>query len=178
MRNMSKPFIISPLIFLFPASFSSLPAQENHVQKSSGKSAAKAIRLDRVVAGGPKDFMEVRHVILKGANEEIGRALAAIAIERFKLKPEPSADRLRNRVQRRYFEKNYPIMFDRMCGVAAAFGKRVDDDNWNFSGLSYLVGAPGCSAVYYPPSRTADGRGVLSRNYDFGTGTKIGRAHV
>src|SRR5439155_16787259 len=38
-----------------------------------------AVRQDRVVAGGPKDFLEVRHLVLKGSNEEIGRALAAIA---------------------------------------------------------------------------------------------------
>src|SRR5262249_26376498 len=73
----------------------------------------KAIRQDRVIAGGPKDFMEVRHLVLRGTNEEIGRALATIAKERYDLKPEASSDRLRTRVQRRYFEKNYPILHDR-----------------------------------------------------------------
>src|SRR5262249_6591154 len=70
----------------------------------------KAVRQDRVVAGGPKDFMEVRHLVLKGTNEEIGRALATIAKERYQLKPDASPDRLRTRVQRRYLEKNYPIL--------------------------------------------------------------------
>jgi hypothetical protein len=45
-----------------------------------------AIRQDRVIAGGPEDFMEVRHLVLTGTNEEIGGALATIAIERFGLK--------------------------------------------------------------------------------------------
>jgi hypothetical protein len=135
---------------------------------------AKAIQQDRVIAGGPKDFMEVRHLVLRGTNEEIGRALAVLVKERYDLKPEASADRLRTRAQRRYFEKNYPILHDRMRGVAAAFGKRHDDDGWNFSGLPYLLGLPpGCSVVYYPPSLTADGKGVVSRNYDFGTGTLL-----
>lgn len=138
-------------------------------EKEAGK---KAIQADRVIAGGPRDFMEVRHVVLKGTNEEIGRALAWIGKERFKLEPDASTDRLRTRAQRRYFEKNYPIHHERMRGVAAAFGKRLDDDAWNFSGLGYLV-VPrgGCSVVYYPPGVTADGKGVVSRNYEFGIGT-------
>ena len=133
-----------------------------------------AIRQDRVVAGGPRDFIEVRHLVLTGTNEEIGRALATIAIERFGLEPSASTDRLRTRVQRRYIEMNYPILHDRMRGVAAAFGKRLDDDDWNFSGLDYLLGPPsGCSVVYYPPGVTADGTGVVSRNFDYGIGTAL-----
>ena len=75
---------------------------------------------DRVIAGGPEDFIEVRHLVLTGTNEEIGRALAALAIERFGLELEPSTDPLRTRIQRRYIEINYPILHDRMRGVAAA----------------------------------------------------------
>ena len=71
--------------------------------------------------------------------------------------PERSADRFRNRVQRRYLEKNYPILAARMRGVAAAFGKPPDDDAWDFSGLGYLLGPPpGCSVVYYPPGVTGE----------------------
>jgi hypothetical protein len=136
---------------------------------SDGK---RAVLADRAIAGGPEDFMEVRHLVLRGTNEEIGRALAAIARERFRVKPEPSPDPFRTRVQRRYLRKNYPILLDRMAGVASAFGKRVDEDAWDFSGLPYLVGPPGgCSVVYYPPGVTADGHGVVSRNYEYSTGT-------
>ncbi|HEX3147801.1 MAG TPA: C45 family peptidase [Gemmataceae bacterium] len=134
----------------------------------------KAIRQDRIIAGGPKDFLEVRHLVVSGTNEEIGRALATLAKERHGVTPEASSDRLRNRAQRRYFEKNYPILHDRMRGVAAACGKRLNDDAWNVSSLPYLLGLPpGCSVVYYPPEVTADGKGVVSRNYDFGTGTLL-----
>jgi predicted choloylglycine hydrolase len=130
------------------------------------------IQQERVVAGGPKDFLEARHIVLKGSNEEIGRALATIAKERYQLKASPSADRFRTRVQRRYIEKNYPILFERMRGAAAAFGEKVDDDAWNFSGLWYYSGIKaGCSVVYYPPAMTAESGGIISRNYDFTTGT-------
>src|SRR5207249_735661 len=99
--------------------------------------AKTAIVQDKVVAGSPKDFMEVRHLVLKGSNEEIGRALASLAKERFGVGPDSSADPLRVRMQRRFIEKNYPILHDRMRGVAAAVGGRLDDDSRNFSGLTY-----------------------------------------
>jgi hypothetical protein len=143
-------------------------------ESAAGK---KAVVSDRVVAGGPKDFMEVRHLVLRGTNEEIGQALATIGKERYKLQPEASADGFRARVQRRYVEKNYPVLAERMRGVAAAFGKRPDDDAFDFGSLTYLMRVPhGCSVVYYPPGVMADGAGVLSRNYDFTTGTIMGTA--
>src|SRR5262249_20523034 len=72
------------------------------------------VRQDKVIAGGPKDALEVRHLVLQGTNEEIGKALATIAKERFGIAVDSSSDPLRTRAQRRYIEKNYPILFDRM----------------------------------------------------------------
>jgi hypothetical protein len=139
--------------------------------------AAKgALQQDKIVAGSDKDFMEVRHVVLKGTNEEIGRSLATLAKERFEYRPRPSEDRLRTRAQRKYIEKNYPILHDRMRGVAGAFGKKLDDDGFNFSMLIYPRSfGLGCSVVYYPPRVTASGAGIVSRNYDFTTGTLYGK---
>lgn len=149
-----------------------VPALSPAQDKGDGKTA---VRQDKVVAGSPTDFMEVRHLVLKGTNEVIGQALASVGKERYQLKPEAGSDRFRTRVQRRYIEKNYPILHERMRGVAAAFGKRLDDDAWNFSALSYLVDFPGgCSVVYYPAGVMADNTGVVSRNYEFTTGTILG----
>src|SRR5262249_39356786 len=69
-----------------------------------------AIVQEKVIAGGPKDFMEVRHLVIKGTNEQVGEALATIAKERHQLKLEARSDRLRTRALRRYIEKNYPIL--------------------------------------------------------------------
>jgi hypothetical protein len=127
---------------------------------------------DKVIAGGPKDFMEVRHLVLEGSNEEIGRALGSIASERYGVRLDAGLDRLRTRVARRYIKQRYPALFDRMRGVAAAFSRQVDDDAWDFSALPYLTGSPGgCSVVYVPPGATADGHGIVSRNYEFTVGT-------
>jgi hypothetical protein len=128
----------------------------------------------RVVAGSPRDFMEVRHVVLRGTNEEIGRALATLARERHGVGPAPTDDPLRARAQRRYLARNYPALLERMRGVAAACGKALDDDAVDFGSLGYARMRAGCSVVYYPPGLTADGKGVVSRNYDFSTGTLFG----
>jgi hypothetical protein len=144
------------------------PAQETGA-------ARRVIERDRVVAGGPKDFLEVRHLVLRGTNEDIGRALATLARQRHRVKPLPSSDPFRTRVQRRYLQKHYPILFERMRGVASAFGRRLEEDTQNFSVLGYLASLrPGCSVVHYPPATTAANTGIVSRNYDFSTGTVLG----
>jgi hypothetical protein len=135
------------------------------------KNSSKALIKDEVVAGSPADFMEVRHIVLRGTNEAIGQSLAELARDRFSAQPMPSSDPFRTRVQRRYIEKNYPILFDRMKGVAASFGKSLDDDSLNFNGLWFPSPPPGCSVIYFPPGVTADGTGIVSRDYDFTTGT-------
>jgi hypothetical protein len=137
----------------------------------------KAIQQDRVVAGGPKEFLEARHLVLKRSNEEIGQALATIARERYQVKPVASSDRFRTRVQRRYIKEHFPILFERMRGAASAFGKGIDDDSWNFGGLWYLASIPpGCSVMYIPPGRSSTNSGIVSRNYDFITGTLRGQS--
>jgi hypothetical protein len=160
----------SGLILAVCLSVTAVLAQD---QKSTR--APDPIVRDEVVAGGPKDFMEVRHLVLRGSNEAIGRALASIARDRLEVKPSPSADRLRTRLQRKYIEKNFPILFDRMRGVAATFDRPLDDDGWNLSWLSYPpMPRPGCSVMYFPPGVTAGGAGIVSRDYDFTTGTFAG----
>jgi hypothetical protein len=59
--------------------------------------------------------------------------------------------------------------------VASAFERSIDDDGWNFSGLNYPTSSlPGCSVMYFPPGVTATGTGIVSRDYDFTTGTFLG----
>ncbi|MGH9869763.1 MAG: C45 family autoproteolytic acyltransferase/hydrolase [Candidatus Polarisedimenticolia bacterium] len=128
------------------------------------------IQSDRVIAGGPDASLEVRHLVLRGTNEQIGRALAEIAKERYDTRLDPR-DPLETRAQRRFLERNYPILLDRMGGVAAAFGKSIEDDGWDFTTLMFTDLRAGCSIAHLPPSSTANGKSVVSRDYDFTTGT-------
>ncbi len=128
------------------------------------------VQEDRVIAGGPGDSLEVRHLVLRGTNEQIGRALAEIAKERYGVRLERARDTGQARAQRTFLERNYPILLDRMRGVAGAFGKSIEDDDWDFQGLGFTDLRAGCSIVHLPPSSTADGKSVVSRDYDFTTG--------
>jgi hypothetical protein len=133
--------------------------------------AAAIQQQERVIAGSPADSLEVRHLVLRGTNEEIGRALAEIARDRYGARPDPSRDPVRTRAQRRYIERNDPILLERMRGVANAYGHRVDDDAWDHSQLGFTNLRAGCSIVHLPPAMTAAGTSVVSRDYDFSTGS-------
>ena len=136
---------------------------------------------ETTIVDGTQHHVHVRHLVLRGTNFEIGRALAEVGIQRHGR----SADRhLRSdpryvRARRAYIRQAYPIHTERMRGVAAAFGLDPEDGRYDFSLLMIGVDMPqlammpplGCSVVYYPPSATAQGSAYLSRNFDFSTGT-------
>jgi hypothetical protein len=141
------------------------------------KPATKLAVDEKIVAGGGEhDALKVRHLALRGSNFDIGRKLAEIAIERYAAKPPIAPDPLVARAQRQYMKDRYPSFYERMRGAAAAFNLNIDDDGHDFSALGYLLGPMGCSVVFYPPSSTRGGHGVLSRNYDFTVGTLMGTA--
>ncbi len=131
---------------------------------------------ERTFFGGTDHFMTVRHLTVRGTNFEIGRQLGELAIERHgKSSTSYLADPLYANARRVYFQRHYPIHWERVRGVAAALGLDTEDDRYDLTGLQYNLDVPpptpGCSVVYYPPSTTATGRGYLSRNYDFSTGS-------
>ena len=128
------------------------------------------------VVGGADSFMTVRHLTIRGTNFAIGRALGELAIRHHgQSLASQAADPTFARARRRYFQRDYPIHWERARGVAAAFGADPEDDRHDLAWLPYHLGpaqgAPGCSVAYYPPSATRDGHGYLSRNYDFSIGT-------
>lgn len=140
-------------------------------------------QVERTLIDGTQHQMHVRHLRLHGTNYEIGRAIGEIAQERH---GRSAAAHLRGdprfvRVRRQYIQQAYPILWERMRGVAAAFSLQATDDRYDFSNLLYGVDRPqsatqpmpplGCSVVYYPPTVTASGGAYLSRNFDFSIGS-------
>ena len=122
---------------------------------------------ETVIAGGLDKFIEVRHVILKGSNFEIGRKIGEIA-RRDGVRIMPSKDKVLNRTKREYMADSYPILYERMKGVAVSFGLNIADDSYDFTGLSQpQMTPPGCSVTFYPAEHTENGHNILSRNYDF-----------
>ncbi len=129
---------------------------------------------EEVIAGGANDFIEVHHAVLKGSNYAIGKKIAEIAKESG-VRLTPDENTLRNRMQRVYIEKNYHSLYERMKGIADAFGEKLDNDKFDFSGIEqYPTHGITCSTVFYPGSVTKDGKSFLSRNFDFTTGTAQG----
>jgi len=129
-----------------------------------------ALRKDEVVAGSPGDFMEVCHVVLAGSDFEIGRALGTLAKERYASVPTKAEDPVRARAQRRFMQAQFPALLERARGAAAAFGVPLDDAH-DWTGIADSFRRSGCSVVFFPPESTDDGAGLMSRFYDFGTGT-------
>ena len=121
-----------------------------------------------IVAGGNTDFMAVRHVSASGSQSEIGRALAEQARRTYSWTPAP-ADRTKARARRAWFARHWPQHLARMQGAAAAVGVDPATDEVYLDGFGGLPTGSACSATYYPPDGTPDGRAVLGRNYDFFT---------
>ncbi len=131
-----------------------------------------ALVSDTVIVGTTDDFLQVRHLVLRGAHRDIGSALGTIARDDLGVdktarwtNPEATA------AHAAWLAENWPEHYQRSLGAADAFGANAADRDHDFSYLHYDWAVPGCSNCFYPPSTTADGHPVLSRNYDFTTGT-------
>ncbi len=126
---------------------------------------------EKVHFGRPGDFMTVRQLTVRGSNFEIGRALGSIAVDRYgKTADDLAASPVFARARRRYIQQVFPAQWQRMLGIADAFGIDPENDHYDLTHMGHLIDFPpgfGCSVVYYPPASTASGTGVLSRNYDF-----------
>jgi len=121
-----------------------------------------------IIAGSEDDFMIVSHYVISGTNYEIGEKIAAIAKKiNVKLKQDNS---LSNQLQLKYFKENYPIHYQRMHGVASGFGISIYDYSISLPKFSSFSMSAGCSAVFYPGSRTFNTHEIVSRNYDFSIG--------
>lgn len=126
---------------------------------------------EKQVAGGPSDFMTVRHIKMAGSNRDIGKKLADIAKNRHAVTLR-TTDPTTLRARRDFYRRNYPNHFDRASGVAEAFGSTLETSGGDAMELPFNLDlSAGCSTVYYPPSYTESGHAMLSRNYDWNTGT-------
>jgi hypothetical protein len=125
------------------------------------------------LSAGADHFGTVRHLRLEGSQREIGRVLAAAAEQAHgaAAHPVPAQDPLVERARRRWFDRNHPVLAERMRGVADHFGLGADDCSVSLDWLGTYDVPAGCSVAFYPGEGTKDGHGVLARNFDFPTAT-------
>lgn len=131
--------------------------------------AEATVRNDVLLAQGAGSYQQVRHIVIRGTNEEIGRALAGIARQEYGVTGLAQyPDALYARAADSYLRANYPALQERAKGVAAAFGEEYATSLSVFDQLVYDAGPwNGCSSAYYPPARTETGGGLLGHNMDY-----------
>lgn len=135
---------------------------------SAASGLAKPLVKDEVlIPKTPDQTMEVRHIVIKGTNQEIGKALGDMAQKWLNVKLSKYAGPLYAEANNRYIQKNYPILWERMKGVAQSYGLAPGDKTYNTSALPYDIGPFACSALYIPPNLSANGQAFLGHNFDF-----------
>src|ERR1041385_1138456 len=126
---------------------------------------------ERTVAGTPQDLMIVRHLRLEGSNAQIGAKLAEIARDRHGARGDTAPGTLAAD-QLAWLQSHWPEMAERSAGGATFFGRKAGENGFDPTSLGYDLNVrPGCSVVFYPMNSVAGGHAMLSRNYDFPTGT-------
>jgi predicted choloylglycine hydrolase len=129
------------------------------------------VKNEVVLPRGPGEYMEVRHIVVLGTNEEIGRALGDIAQKDYgtRLDRYPTLQQATARNQ--YIRTSYPVLYERMKGVAASYGLGAEDTLYDTGSLSYGLLPAGCSIIYFPGNVTGSGHAMYSRNMDYFTAT-------
>ena len=128
---------------------------------------SKTILLNKVILPKkPDTYMEVRHIILKGSNIEIGEALGKIAQSWLNIYPASYTAPIYSMARNAYMLNNYPILYYRMKGIAKAYNSTYRDGQLDFSALPYDLGPFACSLVYYPSSTTKKGHSLIARTSD------------
>jgi predicted choloylglycine hydrolase len=113
-------------------------------------------------------IMEWRHIVLKGNNTQIGIALGDIAQKDYGIKSlKKYADPIYGKARQEYMARNYPIMRERMKGIAMSFGLIPDNATFDTTALSYDSEPQACSMVYFPSDTTSNGHSIASRNMEW-----------
>lgn len=113
-----------------------------------------------------KNYQEIRHIVLRGKNEAIGKAVAQLSKEHYQAQPILFDSAEHKRKRQGYIQKFYPALADRCKGIAAYYGWD-DNDLHDCSALWYDVLPVNCSAIFFPRNVTADGHSFQARNMDF-----------
>jgi hypothetical protein len=142
-------------------------------RRRAAMTQADTIVADRLAyAPQPGDYSQLRYLALRGANRAIGRALGEVARADYAVAAlSPYASPIYGVARNAYMAANYPILRERMRGVAEAYGVDPETTALDTSCLQYDLVRMACSAVYFPPDTTTNGHALLARNMDFYTVT-------
>ncbi len=161
--------ILVSLSFIGVSATSGARAKGSNNRQAAADKNPVVLKNEILLNRDSSSYTEVRHIVLKGTNEDIGKALGEISKEDYGVKPSRFVDPVYARARMSYMQKNYPAFYERMKGVAEAYGVSLDSTDLDLSVLPYDAGSLGCSVVYFPPSVTYNGHAMTCRNLDFRT---------
>ncbi len=129
------------------------------------------VKNELILQSGPEVYTSVRHIVLRGSNEEIGRALGEIARREYGAELVRYADPAYAAARREYMRLNYPIQLERMKGVARAYGLDLEKTDYDTSNLYFGTSGPRCSAIFFPAAVSAGGNNFYVSNRDYYLGS-------
>lgn len=132
---------------------------------------------EKLIVNNENSSIEVKHLILKGSNYEIGKKLAEIGKERHNVKKYNSNKSI-NQCENLYISKNYPIYFQKMKGAAEAYDMDIHDNSVDFTLFGRTPLESGCSAVFYPSNMTSNNHNIICRNLDFPANGKLSNPYI
>ena len=122
------------------------------------------MREPRLRVGDDETYATVWEWELRGSNRDIGRTLASYGRDQLGVAPVPCPDANRIRAQRRFLERHFRPLYDRMVGVADAFDLSMDEPTHDLATLWFDVQIPGCSAGYVPAGPALKGETGMKKN--------------
>jgi len=174
MRKLQKVRLHLLVIFLLPL-LVLVPQFAVHAEQPhlcSGKASGCQFTETVVLPRGDGEFVIVRHIVIGGSNQAIGKKIAEIARERYGVRLAKNPDPIYGKARLSYLERNYPILLERMRGVAAVYGVDLADGAVDISSLPYNFGPPtSCSMICFPGNATDTGHGLIVRSMDYSNGT-------
>ena len=160
------PIIV--LVFFWVASAVEVSQTNGPVSYASISENPSIVKDEVFIAKENGTQVEWRHIVLKGNNTQIGMALAEIAQRDYGVKSlKGYADPVYGKARQTYMERNYPMMRERMMGIAMAYGLSPDNASFDTNTLPYDMGSLACSMIYFPPQTTTNGHAITSRNLEW-----------
>ncbi len=125
------------------------------------------MRFEKKLITSFQNEIRLSHIIAEGTNESIGGGLGALAKTDHNIDKSTKINSAIIESQYDYLRNHYPEHYARMSGFAKAYGKTLNDYDYDFSFFGQALNGTACSAVYYPPAITCNKHGYISRNLDF-----------
>lgn len=165
-RAICMPLLI-PILLLSASTAANIGGAESNTSLVSATENPVIVKNVVLLNKDSTNYTELRHIVLRGTNEQIGKAIGEISQKDYNAKPSKFADPIYAKARLEYLKKNYPIFYERMKGVAEAYRVSLNSTDLDLTILPYDAGSMGCSVIFFPPTTTDNSHAMTSRNLDY-----------